>query len=169
MKNVAKVTSMRMIEEGPAGAEPAETFHDAFDALAQAIRRARGVAAREVDGLTWSQYALLRALSGRDGARIGDLAGEAAISPSTATRILDALERRDIVRRRRVPGDRRGVTVALTGRGRIALDRQDAWMRGREQAFFSALPESEQALAPDLLRRLAGLIDELAAGPSAAR
>jgi DNA-binding MarR family transcriptional regulator len=145
-----------------------EPFLDAFDAFAQAIRRARGVPARDGDAgltLTLSQYALIRALAGRAAARIGDLATAAAVTPSTATRILDTLERREMVRRDRSAEDRRAVSVSLTERGREALGRQDAWMRGRQRGFFAALPPEEQALAPDLLVRLAGLIGELAAGP----
>jgi DNA-binding MarR family transcriptional regulator len=69
------------------------------------------------------------------------------------------------VRRDRSAEDRRAVSVSLTERGREALGRQDAWMRGRQRGFFAALPPEEQALAPDLLVRLAGLIGELAAGP----
>ena len=96
---------------------------------------------------------------------MSDLAGEAGIAPSTATRILDALERRDIVRRARSEHDRRGVTVTLTGAGRALLSRQHAWMRARRVEFFSALPPAERALVSDLLVRLAALIDDLGAGP----
>jgi hypothetical protein len=59
------------------------------------------------------------------------------------------------------------VTVTLTALGREALRRQDAWLRGRQRAFYAALPSGERELAPDLLIRLAALIDELAAGPDA--
>jgi DNA-binding MarR family transcriptional regulator len=163
MTVVAIVTSVRSIDE-LGGGSGAESFHESFDALAQAIRRARGAPARDAEDLSLSQYALVRALADRSDVRIGDLAGEAAIAPSTATRILDTLERRAIVRRSRAPGDRRVVTVALTERGRMALERRDAWLRGRQQAFLATLPDAQRALAPDLLRRLAVLIDELAAG-----
>ena len=142
----------------------AEDFLVSFDALAQAVRRARGGATRD-GALTLSQYGLLQAMSGRQAARVRDLAEEAGIAPSTATRILDALERRAIVRRTRSADDRRGVTVSLTDAGREALDSQDAWMRGRQRAFYECLPAVERELAPDLLVRLAALIDELAGGP----
>jgi DNA-binding MarR family transcriptional regulator len=142
-----------------------DAFVEAFDTLAQAIRRARGVAGDHPGHLTFSQYALLRTLADRDGAQVSDLAGQAAVSPSTATRILDALERRAIVSRTRSARDRRGVTVRLTDAGRLALHRQDAWMQGRQRAFYTGLPEHEQAIAPDLLLRMSILIDELAAGP----
>ena len=163
-KVVAIVTRVRVLDES-GGGSGAESFHESFDALAQAIRRARGAPARDAEDLSLSQYALVRALAERSDVRIGDLAGEAAVTPSTATRILDTLERRALVRRGRAPGDRRGVTVTLTDRGRQALERHDSWLRGRQQAFFATLPDSQRALAPDLLRRLAVLIDELAAGP----
>jgi DNA-binding MarR family transcriptional regulator len=142
-----------------------DCFVEAFDALSQAIRRARGAGSNHPGGLTFSQYALLRTLADRDGARVSDLAGQAAVTPSTATRILDALERRAIVCRTRSAHDRRGVTVRLTDAGRAALHRQDAWMQGRQRAFYAQLPEHERALAPDLLLRMSALIDELAAGP----
>ncbi|HEY1509561.1 MAG TPA: MarR family transcriptional regulator [Solirubrobacteraceae bacterium] len=149
--------------------EDGDAFLAAFDAFAQAVRRARGAttqAGGDNGTLTLSQYALLQALADRSEARVRELAIEAGVTASTATRILDALERRAIVSRTRSSHDRRGVTVRLTESGRLALSRQDAWMQGRQRAFFAQLPEHERAIAPDLLLRMSVLIDELAAGPS---
>jgi DNA-binding MarR family transcriptional regulator len=101
-------------------------------------------------------------------ARIGDLAAAAGVTPPTASRILDALERRDLVRRARSAHDRRAVAVSLTPAGRTVLRDQEGWMRARQESFYMGLPREEQALAPDLLRRMAALIDDLAAGPEAA-
>jgi DNA-binding MarR family transcriptional regulator len=147
--------------------EDGDDFLAAFDAFAQAVRRARGATAQSSENgtLTLSQYALLQALATREEARVRDLAAEAGVTPSTATRILDALERRGIILRSRSADDRRAVTVTLTQFGRDALDHQDGWLRGRERAFYATLPDVERELAPDLLMRLAALIDELAAGP----
>jgi DNA-binding MarR family transcriptional regulator len=143
-----------------------DEFLDSYDLLVQAVRRARGASQQSHDGvLTLSQHAILQSLSERETARVSDLATEAAITPSTASRILDALERRAIVRRTRAVEDRRGVTVSLTDFGRQALRAQDEWMRQRQRMFFESLPPTERELAPDLLVRLAALIDELAAGP----
>ena len=147
---------------GPNGDDGAD-FFDAFDAFARAVRRARGAQAAN-GGLTLSQYGLLEGLTNRPAARVQELAGEAGITPSTATRILDALERRGVVERVRSNEDRRAVAVSLTGLGRQMLHDQQDWLRGRERAFYESLPEAEQELAPDLLLRLAALIDELAAG-----
>jgi DNA-binding MarR family transcriptional regulator len=143
-------------------------FLAAFDALAQAIRRARGAPPQAADRfLTLSQYALLQGLSDRRAAQVRELAGDAGITPSTATRILDVLERRGVVRRTRARGDRRAVTVTLTAAGRELLDSQSEWMRRRQREFFGSLEAHERELAPELLLALAGLIDELAAGPVA--
>jgi DNA-binding MarR family transcriptional regulator len=178
MSELEELSEMRLVEPGAApgvaagdsfaaafDAAGGDSFVAAFDALSQAIRRARGAGAVHPGGLTFSQYALVRTLADRDGASVSDLAGQAAVTPSTATRILDALERRAIVCRTRSAHDRRGVTVTLTAAGRAALQRQDAWMQGRQRAFYAQLPQHERVLAPDLLRRMSALIDELAAGP----
>ena len=113
-----------------------------------------------------SQYSLLLGLEGKDCARVQDLASDAGVAASTATRILDALERREIVRRTRSREDRRAVAVALTERGRALFSEQRDWVRRREREFYASLPGRERELAPDLLLRLASLIDELATGPA---
>jgi DNA-binding MarR family transcriptional regulator len=143
-----------------------DQFLAAFEALAQAVRRARGAPARAGDrALTLSQYSLLQGLAGREAARVQDLAVEAGITASTATRILDALERREIVERARSDEDRRVVIVTLTESGRELLQSQADWLRGCQREFFATLPQSERESAPDLLLRLAVFIDDLAAGP----
>ena len=145
----------------------ADAFLAAFDALAQAVRRARGIPTQpSQDALTLSQYGLLEGLIEGGQARVVELANAAGVTPPTATRILDALERRGIVERRPAPEDRRGVTVTLTPNGRELLDTQHEWLRSRQAAFYLELPAGEQAVVADLLLRLAGLIDELAPGPA---
>jgi DNA-binding MarR family transcriptional regulator len=166
-KEYCKVPPMAARPQTALSAAPADEFLTAFDAFARAVRRARGAAPVNPDALTLSQYGLLQAMAGRESVRVRELAAEAGVTPSTATRILDALERRSIVRRARSPEDRRGVTVTLTEQGRAVLQAQGDWMRDRQLAFYAGLPSQEQDLAPDLLIRLAALIDELAAGNTA--
>jgi DNA-binding MarR family transcriptional regulator len=143
-----------------------EEFLTAFEAFAQAVRRARGAPAQASEAaLTLSQYALLSGLADREVARVSDLAAEAGVTPSTATRILDALERRGIVSRTRPPEDRRAVAINLTETGRKVLCGHHHWVQERQRSFYAALPGVEQELAPDLLLRLAAWIDDLAVGP----
>ncbi|HTU85836.1 MAG TPA: MarR family transcriptional regulator [Solirubrobacteraceae bacterium] len=151
-------------------ASGASDFVAGFDALAQAVRRARGANGASANGgLTLSQYGLLEVLADRETARVQELAAHAGITASTATRILDALERRGVVRRTRVDEDRRAVAVTLTDAGRHLVRAEQEWLRGRQRAFYAALPAGERDLAPDLLFQLAALIDELAAGPDRRR
>ncbi len=158
---------MGTVSEEPAEG-PTHEFLDAFEAFAQAVRRARGASVLASDNeLTLSQFALLTPLAVRERAQVRELALDAGITAPTATRILDALERRGFVQRTRSSEDRRAVNVTLTEAGDEALARQAQWIRGRQRAFFETLPDVERELAPDLLLRLAALIDELAAGPDA--
>jgi DNA-binding MarR family transcriptional regulator len=143
----------------------ADAFLSAFDGFAQAVRRARGASAGPPRALTLSQYGLLELLRDHNSARVRDLAEHAGVSAPTATRILDTLERRGLVRRRPSSEDRRGVSVTLTDRGRRALGEQHEWLRSRQRSFYGELQPHERELAPTLLTGLAGLIDELAAGP----
>jgi DNA-binding MarR family transcriptional regulator len=156
------------VEVGDSRIAPSsEEFLSAFDTFVQAVRRARGASTLERErGLTLSQYGLLQPLaSSHDGARVSELAAHAGVAAPTATRILDALERRGIVERRRSVDDRRGVSVTLTPMGREVLCSEDEWLRARQREFYAKLPADERLFVPDLLLRLADLIDELAAGP----
>jgi DNA-binding MarR family transcriptional regulator len=152
------------------GAMPTDTdaFLSSFDAFAQAVRRARGArGGADTGALTLSQYGLLEPLHTEPTARVSELAEQAGVSAPTATRILDTLERRGFVERGPAPDDRRGVRVTLTDLGRTTLAAQCDWVRTRQRVLFDSLPPADQAVAPDLLLRLAALIDELAAGPGA--
>ena len=143
-----------------------EQFVDALDSLARAIRRARGaLGTGSGDGLTLSQYGLLQPLADRNQARTGELAEAAGITASTATRILDALERRGLALRLQATDDRRAVAVRLTAHGRALLARHHDWVRERQRDFYAELERDERGVAPELLRKLGDLIDELAAGP----
>ncbi len=51
----------------------------------------------------------------------GQLARELQLSPSRLTRILDALEKRKYVERQTASGDRRGVLVSLTVKGKKTI------------------------------------------------
>jgi MarR family transcriptional regulator, organic hydroperoxide resistance regulator len=145
--------------------ERCDQFLSAFDVFVQAVRRARGAAAKHRgSGLTLSQYGLLEPLLSQPDARVSELAAQAGVAAPTATRMLDALDRHGIVARTPSPDDRRGVSVALTPVGRVAVAGEHDWLRTRQRAFFAGLPADEQELVPDLLLRLASLIDEAAVG-----
>ena len=145
-----------------------ERFLDAFQTFARSIRRARGARPRAGEGgLTLSQYGLLEPLLDQDEARSTELAESAGIAASTATRILDALERNGTVYRRRDDHDRRAVAVSLTPGGRERLAAHRAWVQQQEIALYDGMEPEQRAVAADLLLRLAALGEELSAGPPA--
>jgi DNA-binding MarR family transcriptional regulator len=162
-------TAEDQAELAPARSEDERAFALAFDAFTRAVRRARGAQPRsDADALTLSQYALLEALAGAESARVARLAEEAGITASTATRILDALERRGVVARERTAEDRRAVAVTLTERGRALFLAQQGWVEERKRAFVLGLAPEQRAFVPELVHGLAALIDDLAAGPGSA-
>jgi DNA-binding MarR family transcriptional regulator len=75
---------------------------------------------RSLDDMTLPQYRVLLLIA-RAPERANRLARQAVVSRPSLTGVLDGLEARGWVRRREVDGDRRGVTLEVTGAGRRAL------------------------------------------------
>src|SRR4051794_16318242 len=95
----------------------------AFDAFVKAAKRSRVRAEGEGAVLTPSQADLLAPLLECEPAGLGlrALARLAGIAAPTATRMVDGLEARGLVTRRRDPDDGRAVLIALTADGEAAL------------------------------------------------
>lgn len=148
---------------GTVDADPGfDRFGEAWDQFFSAIRRARGRAARKrAGGLSLSQYHLLAALADCPRLPVGELALAAGVSPPTATRTLDALERAGVVERDSSAEDRRVVTISLTRRGRALLNAKREQVARRRRAVYDSLEPSERAQAERLLRRLADSMEEL--------
>ena len=95
-------------------------------------------------GLTVPQMMCLRAAAdlGRDGATVAAVAEEVELSAPTVSRILDRLERHDLIERHRARSDRRKVFIHVTAEGREILG------------------DGPQALHQQFVERLADLGDE---------
>jgi DNA-binding MarR family transcriptional regulator len=146
----------------PPSAPAAEGFLAAWEAFALATRRARARLGREDGiGLTPSQLHLLEPLADGAHLNVGRLAEAAGVSPPTATRMLDGLERDGIVVRSADGADRRCVNVRVTESGRQLVLRKRAAVAGRRAELFERLGAPEAEDATRLLSRLAELIDEL--------
>src|SRR4051794_29295938 len=104
------------------------SLEEVTDAVLLASRALVAVASRSiaaVDGtVTLPQFRALVVLDGAAGSlRVGDLAQELRIQPSTATRLCDRLVRRRLVSRRVDPANRREVIISLTeAGGRLVSD-----------------------------------------------
>lgn len=72
------------------------------------------------EGLSFMEYRALAEIQRSEDCPIQDVGKAIGFTKSGATRIVDRLERKGHVRKRRSPGDRRVCRVALTGRGKDA-------------------------------------------------
>jgi DNA-binding MarR family transcriptional regulator len=134
----------------------------AWDAFLGALRRARARASSDPSAkLSLSQYHLIRPLDDSPKLPVGELASAAAVSPPTATRMLDGLERDGIVTREHSHADRRCVEVTLTTHGRRLLRSERARVEAKREQLFAQLDPEERAQAERLLLRLAEAIEEL--------
>ena len=75
--------------------------------------------------------------------------------------MLNGLVRAGIAERRHSTSDRRVVTVRLTANGRRLMKRKEAVVAAKRRALFASLSPSERRQVERLLRRLAGVIEEL--------
>jgi DNA-binding MarR family transcriptional regulator len=138
-----------------------DRFAEAWDAFVLAIRRAQARGVQSADDLTLAQYYLLRPLESEGPVALSRLAESAGIAPPTATRIIDGLEKADLVRRDRSTSDRRTVLVSLTDAGRRRVDRKRSELADRRRRLYENLEPDERHQSERLLRHLAELISQL--------
>jgi MarR family transcriptional regulator, 2-MHQ and catechol-resistance regulon repressor len=102
-----------------------------------------------------SQCYALQALAERGGMTLNDLAAHLYLDKSTASRVVDALERKGYVERSPHPGDRRALLLAATGAGRELHRRIQSDLLAEEEALLAGFdPEIRRAMT-QLLARLA--------------
>lgn len=97
----------------------------------------------------------------------GALARELSLSPATVTGILDRLEARGLVERKRQVDDKRTVVVRLTDAGKRLLKQAPPPLQQSFLLKLRALPGTEQAEISATLKRLVTMMsaDEIDAAP----
>jgi DNA-binding MarR family transcriptional regulator len=117
-------------------------------ALARLSRRLRR---GELAGLTPTQLAALATVERAGPIRLGDLAAIEGIAPSTLTRLVTALEDNGYVKRCADPSDARASTLAITTKGRDALERLRAeGTAALTRGLLMLTPEQRATLAAAL-------------------
>lgn len=106
------------------------------------------------EDVTPSQFGILEALLHRGELCQGDLAGKLLRSCGSVTAVVDGLERRGLVARRRPAEDKRFVRVALTAKGRRTIEALFPRHVKVVVAQFSVLGAGEQEELRQLCRRL---------------
>ncbi|GGJ73194.1 MarR family winged helix-turn-helix transcriptional regulator [Streptomyces brasiliensis] len=145
-----------------------EHLAQAADRLFYAMRRSRSATVGQSEaGLSMSQMALLTALTEDaegEGVPVSRLAANAEVSVPTATRMLQQLEGKNVVTRRRAPHDERQVLIRLTEDGAQRLATMQAELRARQYAALSQFAPQERHELAAQLHRLAGIIGQTIPG-----
>ena len=141
---------------------------DALTALRRIIRATEFGSKRlaQNTGLTNSQLIVLRLL-GQGEETPGAISAQIGLTQATVTALVDKLEQRDLVARRRGKDDRRHVWIALTTSGRELLGGMPSNPQTLFQKAFEDLADWEQAMMVATLERIATMLnaESIHAGP----
>lgn len=113
---------------------------------------------REITGgqVTFAQFKLLRLVALEGPHMLGDVAAFLGISPAAASKAVDKLVRRKLLRRTEAHPDRRAIELSLTETSRRLL-------AGYENAKNKKLGKIFSQVSPAELHRTTGLLDRLSA------
>jgi len=147
------------VTSGPAEtarpADPAddESLADALGAVARELREKSAETLAPWD-ITPGHLRALRTLTRHGTMRLSELSDHLRIAPRTATEVADALQARDLVRRRADPADRRATLIEVTEHGATILTEIRA-ARGTEAGrVFGRLSSADRAELARILRQL---------------
>jgi len=117
--------------------------------------------------LTGPQLVVLRKIIDHGELTIGQLAKRVSLSPATVTGIVDRLEMRQWVTRKRNDNDRRQVFVSVTRKGLTVSRKAPRLLQERFVDEFEKLSNNEQGQILDVLNKIARLMgaEDLDAAP----
>jgi MarR family transcriptional regulator, organic hydroperoxide resistance regulator len=105
-------------------------------------------------GASLQMWRVLAALRERDGRRMGDLSDTTSIEVSTLTRLVDTMEKKGLVARRRDGKDARAIVVQVTAAGRRLTERILPIAEHYETAALEGFSAAEADKLKAALRRL---------------
>jgi DNA-binding MarR family transcriptional regulator len=114
-------------------------------------------------GLTPALFAVLNVLGAREGAIQQQLSSDMGIDPSAMVTLIDELEGAGLAKRRRRPGDRRAWEIAVTPKGRRALERARRLVTRVEDSVLGGLTADQRG---ELLALLHRALDSAPAQPA---
>src|SRR5258708_1252868 len=155
------VTSPQKPSTGATGQLPQELLGSSLFLLKRLGMAAKELAhtAYEEAGFSPFHHAVLALLD--EGAREtqGAIADSLGYDRGMLVGILDELEEKSLIERKRDPNDRRRHVVRLTADGKRALTKLRAISRRIDEEFFAPLDEDERRQMYELMQRLADLHD----------
>jgi DNA-binding MarR family transcriptional regulator len=130
-----------------------ESLADAFAAVARQLREKSAETLAPWD-ITPAHLRALRTLARHGTMRLSELSDRLRIAPRTATEVVDALQARDLVRRRNDPADRRATLVEVTEHGTTTLAEIRATPGNDTGRIFGRLGPDDRAELARILRQL---------------
>jgi DNA-binding MarR family transcriptional regulator len=115
-------------------------------------------------GLNLQMWRVLAALNHRDGQGVGELADTTAIDISTLSRVLDQMQHKRLVLRRRDARDARNIGIWRTAAGRAVTARLLPTALRYEAVALDGFDAREAALLKRMLKRVYGNLDRLNGG-----
>ena len=112
-------------------------------------------------GATLQMWRVLAALRERDGRRMGDLSETTSIEVSTLTRLVDSMEGKGLVARRRDSADARVIVLHATPAGRRLTQRILPIAERYEAVALAGFSAVESEVLKEALRRLYANMDGL--------
>ncbi|MDJ0720889.1 MAG: MarR family winged helix-turn-helix transcriptional regulator [Desulfobacterales bacterium] len=110
-------------------------------------------------GLTGPQLLILQEIAATGEITASELAKAISLSQATVTGILERLEKRNLIARRRSNSDRRRVKVSTTTTGRRLLEAAPPLMQESFLEQFDRLQNWEQHMILSTLQRLVAMMD----------
>ena len=110
-------------------------------------------------GLTGPQLLILQEIAGAGEITASELAKAISLSQATVTGILERLEKRNLIARRRSNSDRRRVKVSATTTGQRLLEAAPPLMQESFLEQFDRLQNWEQHMILSTLQRLVAMMD----------
>lgn len=105
-------------------------------------------------GLTRAQWAVLAALTNRNGMSQSELADELEIEKSTTGRLIDHVQARGWVERRPIPNDRRQWGVYLTAEAGPLIDKAKTIVLETRADMLDGLSVEQQSHVTEILRSI---------------
>lgn len=143
--------------------------------IGKLLRRAHMAFSRELQlrlaahGMTFGEFIHLEKLWDQDGLNQTDLSRRVGIATASSTKIIEALERRELIRRERDQEDRRSINVFLTAAGASLKDDLLACARTLNDIARQELRPDEAVMLFDLLGRIVGNLETLSSKKTARR
>ncbi len=136
-------------------ATPQETAAELLDVVPQVMRILRAQVRRHrTADLSVPEFRTLGFLNRHAGASLSDVADHIGLALPSMSKLVDKLVERKLMTREFDTGDRRRVTLALTGRGRSILQAAHATTQAYLAETLSTLSPAERATVAQAMRVL---------------